>query len=189
MSKSGHLIVIVAPSGTGKSTLIKRIKKEFPELEESVSCTTRPKRPGEEEGVDYFYLTEEDFLARKKANDFLEWAEVHSNYYGTSRKVVDDCLDRGTFLLFDLDIQGADAIKQHYAQQSDIIFIEPPSIEELEKRLRGRGTESEESIQIRLENARKEIQRKDDYDHVVVNEEIEQAYRDLKAIFSKIIRG
>src|SRR5690606_14203050 len=126
--------------------------------------------------VDYFYISEKEFEEKIKENAFIEWAKVHSNYYGTLKNFVDAGLSKGDFLLFDLDVQGCDSIKKIYQDEAQIIFIEPPSIEELELRLRGRGTESEEVIRERVNNAREEIKRKNDFDHIVINDNVEKAY-------------
>lgn len=173
--KRGKLVVIVAPSGTGKSTLIKELFKQVPELEWSVSCTTRAMRPGEKNGVDYHFLGEDEFVARKERGEFIEWAKVHSNYYGTLKGFVDQGLEQGKKLLFDLDVQGCDQMKKIYGEEAKVIFIEPPSYAELEKRLRSRGTEPKEVIEERLENAKKELARKNDYDFLVTNDELEKA--------------
>lgn len=185
--KRGKIIVIVAPSGTGKSTLIKRLVQDVSDLTWSVSCTTRPKRAGEVEGKDYFFITEKDFLTKKENNEFVEWAKVHSNYYGTLKSFVDKGLDNGKFLLFDLDVQGCDQIKEIYGDEAQVIFIEPPSREELEKRLKGRGTDDAEVIAERLNNSLKELERKDDFDFNVVNDDIERAYNNLKEVILKIM--
>lgn len=182
-----QMVVICAPSGTGKSTLLEKLKVEFPRLKWSVSCTTRPMRPGEREGVDYHYITKEKFEALIAENDFIEWARVHSNYYGTSKRFVDQGLSLGTAMLFDLDVQGADAMKRIYGAQAQVIFIKPPSLEALEKRLRGRGTDSDEVIRERLKNARSELLRAEDYDHLVVNDDVTKAYQDLKTIVSSLL--
>lgn len=183
---SGKLIVIVAPSGTGKSSLIKRLKNDFPEIEESVSCTTRPIRPGEQDGESYNFLSVEEFEKKISLNEFLEYAKVHSNYYGTRKSVVDQGLKEGKILLFDLDVQGCDSMKKAYPE-AKIIFIEPPSIEVLEERLRGRGTERPEVIEERLQNAKNELQRKDDFDFLVMNDDFDKAFERLKEVTSKII--
>lgn len=185
--KRGKLVVIVAPSGTGKSTLIKRLNQEIPDLKWSVSNTTRPMREGEEHGVDYFFVKKEEFEKKIKENAFIEWALVHSNYYGTSKKFVDEGLAKGDFLLFDIDVQGCDEIKKIYKDEAKVIFIQPPSIEELEQRLRRRATESDEVINERIANAREEMKRKDDFDFIVVNDEIEKAYQDLRSIVRDIM--
>lgn len=184
---SGKMIVICAPSGTGKSTLLGRLKSEHPELEWSVSCTTRAIRPGEVDGKDYHFITVEDFQKQIEAGQFIEWAKVHSNYYGTSLKFVDQGLGQGRKMLFDLDVQGADAMKKAYGDLAQVIFIEPPSVEELEKRLRSRGTDPESVIQERVNNARKELGRKNDYDHLILNDDVEGAYRQLKAVVERIL--
>lgn len=185
----GKLIVIVAPSGTGKSTMIKRLKQDFPTLVESVSYTTRPQRPGEIHGLSYFFISREEFIAKRDNNEFLEWAEVHGNFYGTSKEFVESCLNEGKHVLFDLDVQGTDSMKLHFGSVANVVFISPPSVEELEKRLRHRGTENTAVINLRLMNARKELLRKDDFDHLVYNDDIENAYERLKEITQKILHG
>jgi guanylate kinase len=183
----GKMIVICAPSGTGKSTLLNRLKKDHPELEWSVSCTTRPKRNGETDGIDYHFIDKTDFEKQIEEEMFIEWAKVHSNYYGTSKKFVDLGLQLGKCMLFDLDVQGADAMKKLYGVLAQIIFIEPPSVEELENRLRLRGTDADDVITERVENARKEILRKHDYDHIVLNDDVNQAYERLEKIVKRIL--
>lgn len=185
----GKLIVIVAPSGTGKSTMIKRLKKDFPTLFESVSYTTRPMRAGEVDGESYFFISHEQFITMRSENEFLEWAEVHGNLYGTSKSFVEQSLKKGKHLLFDLDVQGTDSFKKYFGKKANAIFISPPSVEELEKRLRNRGTETTQIINIRLTNARNELKRKEDYDFLVYNYDIEEAYKDLSAITDKILNG
>jgi guanylate kinase len=184
---NGKLIVIVAPSGTGKSTMIKRLKIDFPSIVESVSYTTRPMRVGEIDGKSYFFISREKFLSMRDEEEFLEWAEVHGNLYGTSKRFVEKSLINGTHLLFDLDVQGTDSFKNYFGSQASIIFISPPSVEELEKRLRHRGTENTQVINIRLTNARQELLRKNDYDYLIYNDDIESAYARLSEITQKIL--
>lgn len=188
MNERGKIIIIVAPSGTGKSTLIKRLKEEFRELHWSVSFTTRKMRPDEVDGKHYFYISREEFIKKKDQGDFVEWAEVHGNFYGTSLGFVSTKIKNGFSLLFDLDVQGADNMKAQFGDEAKCIFISPPGIEALEERLRGRGTDSEDVIKLRLENARSELKRRDDYDYVVVNDELEQAYQDLRRIVGDILK-
>ncbi len=183
------LVVICAPSGTGKSTLLERLKRERPQLAWSVSCTTRPMRAGEKDGVDYHYITREDFESRIARDDFVEWAKVHSNYYGTSKSFVAESFVLGKPMLFDLDVQGADAMKKIYGDVAQVVFIAPPSLEELERRLRGRGTDAPAVIEERLNNARVEMLRKDSYDHLVINDAVERAYGDLLGIVDRILGG
>lgn len=186
---AGKLIVIVAPSGTGKSTMIKRLKLDYPSIVESVSYTTRPLRPGEIDGLSYFFISREDFILKRDNNEFLEWAEVHGNFYGTSKEFVEQCLRAGKHVLFDLDVQGTDSMKLHFGSIANVIFISPPSVEELEKRLRHRGTENTQVINLRLTNARKELLRKEDFDFLIYNDDIENAYARLREITQKILHG
>lgn len=187
MIKRGTIIVICAPSGTGKSTLIHQLQQDVPELKWSVSFTTREIRKGEVHGENYFYISREEFIKMRDNNEFVEWAEVHSNYYGTSKKFVEDGLKAGDHLLFDLDVQGADAIKKCFPNDSNVIFIEPPSVEELERRLRNRNTDGEKTIELRVSNALKELQRRDDYDFKVMNDNFEDAYIELRSIVEGIM--
>lgn len=187
MSSRGKIIVIVAPSGTGKSTLLARLKQEVPALKWSVSMTTRPIRTGEVHGRDYFFTTIQDFEAKIAEGAFIEYAKVHSNYYGTLKSFIDDGLASGDMLLFDLDVQGCDQVKTIYGDEAKIIFIEPPSVEELEKRLLGRATDSKEVIMERLNNAKSELKRAKDFDYNVVNDEFETAYHKLKSIVLNIM--
>ncbi len=169
--------------------MIKRLKGDFPSLLESVSFTTRAMRPGEIHGISYFFISREEFLAKRDNNEFLEWAEVHGNFYGTSKKFVEESLGAGKHILFDLDVQGTDSMKNYFGKIANVIFISPPSVEELEKRLRHRGTENTQIINLRLMNAQKELLRKDDFDFLIYNDDIEKAYQRLKDITQKILNG
>ena len=184
----GKMIVICAPSGTGKSTLISRLKDDHSELQWSVSCTTRPMRAGETNGKDYHFISKEEFEKQIQDNQFIEWAKVHSNYYGTSKIFVDQGLLDGQEMLFDLDVQGADAMKKIYGSEAQVIFIEPPSIEELEKRLRVRGTDADHVITERIKNARRELERKKDFDYLILNDDVNKAYTSLKAAVERILQ-
>jgi len=183
----GKIVVIVAPSGTGKSTLIAKLKEDFPQMVESVSHTTRNPRKGEEDGVHYFFTERESFKGLIEEGAFIEWAEVHNNFYGTSKKFIDNTLKEGLSLIFDLDVQGADSFKRYFGNMANVIFISPPSIEALEQRLKARATDLEEVIKVRLENAKREILRKDDFDYCLINDNFENAYRELKKIVEEIL--
>lgn len=185
---SGKMIVICAPSGTGKSTLINRLKNDLPQLEWSVSCTTRPIRLGEVNGKDYHFISKEDFEDQIQKDQFIEWAKVHSNYYGTSKLFVSKGLQEGRKMLFDLDVQGADAMKRIYGKDAQVIFIEPPSVQELENRLRHRGTDSDQVINERVENAKKELARKNDYDFLIMNDDVEKAYQLFRQAVERILK-
>ena len=187
--KRGKILVIVAPSGTGKSTLIEKLQKEIHSLEWSTSYTTRPRRQGEVHGQDYFFITEKEFISRRDNKEFVEWAKVHSNYYGTLKAFVDEGLETGKHLLFDVDVQGCDSFKKIYGKEANIIFIEPPGIEVLETRLRKRGTDREEVIQERLNNAKSELKRKDDFDFKVLNDDFSNAYTHLKQVVNSILES
>ncbi len=177
----GLLIVISAPSGTGKTTLAHMLLKAFPNMEFSVSYTTRKPRPGEVNGKDYFFVDRDTFERMIEEGDFLEWAEVYGNLYGTSKSQVLKALNEGKDVLLDIDTQGALQVKKNFPE-AVLIFILPPSLKELERRLRSRGTDDEETIERRLKTARVEIERAPLYDYIVVNDVLEEAFEKLKSI-------
>ena len=146
-------------------------------------------RPGETHGLSYYFISREEFILKRENDEFLEWAEVHGNFYGTSKSFVEESLRSGKHLLFDLDVQGTDSIKKYFGETANVIFISPPSVEELEKRLRNRGTENTQIINLRLMNAHKELLRKDDFDFLIYNDDIEQAYKRLCEITQSILNG
>lgn len=185
------MIVVSAPSGTGKSTLCDRLVREFPRIVYSISCTTRAPRGEEQDGVHYYFLTKKEFKARVKNGEFLEHARVHGNFYGTLEDTILFAMEEGHHVLLDIDVQGARQIRESLARLDPRhplrrgfldIFISPPSHEELERRLRGRGTDDEHVIRKRLENARTEMEHASEYTYQIVNDELEKAYADLKAI-------
>jgi guanylate kinase len=189
-SKSkNRLIVVSAPSGTGKTTLCARLLREVPELMLSISTTTRAPRGAEREGIEYFFVTPEEFKAKVDAGRFAEWAEVHGNFYGTSKDFIERAFAQGKSLLLDIDVQGADSLKASYPAETVRVFLTPPSMEELERRLRARGTDSEESIAKRLLGAAAEMAHQDHFDHVIVNDDLERAYFELTGIVLAAIRG
>ena len=181
-ANKGILFVLSAPSGGGKSTILKQVMSDLPGLVFSVSHTTRAPRPGEQDGRDYHFVSREDFKAirDKQPSGFLEWAEVHGNMYGTSRDEVEKHLQAGMDVVLDIDVQGAMQVRK--TSDPVMVFIVPPSLSELERRLRGRGTESEENIALRLENARDELGYKDIYDYLVVNDILPEAIESLRAV-------
>ncbi len=182
MKRKGLPLVICAPSGAGKSTLISMLRREF-DLQFSISCTTRAPREGEQDGRDYFFIGKEDFEARREEGFFAEWAEVHGNYYGTPIGAVQQKLDEGCDIVFDIDVQGAAQLRLSLPL-ARFAFILPPSLEELERRLRLRGTESEASLQTRLSNARSEIMQCHWFDALIVNDDLEEAYAELRSFYA-----
>ncbi|HNW81293.1 MAG TPA: guanylate kinase [bacterium] len=179
---NGRIFVLSAPSGAGKTTLVNNIKKKFPFLVESVSMTTRKPRSGEIEGKDYFFVSSDDFLQKKEAGLFAEWAEVHGNFYGTPLSFLKDTISMGKHVICDIDYQGAINIWKAFRKEAVLIFILPPSMDELEKRLRGRATDNEEIVQKRLENARKEIGYFTYYNYIIVNDDVVKATDILSSI-------
>ena len=177
----GRLFVISSPSGRGKSTVIREVVKRSPNLHYSVSATTRPPREGEAEGKDYFFLSKEQFQAKIRSDAFLEWAEVHGAFYGTLKSQVELCLENQKDVILDVDVQGGISIKG-ILSEATLIFLLPPSLETLEARLRGRNTESEGALNLRLDAAREEMISADMYDFLVFNDRLEDAVTDILAI-------
>jgi len=177
------LIVISGPSGSGKGTLCKALRQVFPDLAYSVSVTTRPPRPGEVDGVDYIFVTPSEFQRRLQEGKFLEWAQVYENYYGTPKEPVEKWLEEGRDVLLELDVQGALQVRKLYPEAL-LIFIAPPSIEELRARIAKRGTDTKEVIKKRLSCAKEEIKAAANYDYIVVNEHQEEALKKLVEIIS-----
>lgn len=169
---SNHLTVLAGPTAVGKGTVVRYILDHFPEVVLSVSATTRSPRPGEVDGVDYFFMSHEQFDSAIAAGEMLEYATVHgNNKYGTPRKPVEAALAAGKHVLLEIDIQGARLVKQA-EPSADLIFIAPPSWDELVRRLQGRGTESSEEQAKRLETAKAELEAQGEFDHIVVNDDV-----------------
>lgn len=175
------LFVISGSSGVGKGTIIKRFLEKNPNFKLSVSCTTRGKRDGEEHGVNYYFLTREEFMSAVEKGEFLEWAEFSGNCYGTNKKFVQQCLDKDEDLLLEIDTQGALQVKKKM-DNAVLIFILPPSVEELERRLRGRGTETEEAIQKRLNTVKSEMENAKFFNYKVINDEVDRAVEEIENI-------
>ena len=181
MKKVGLPIIISAPSGTGKTTTCKRLKERLPSLKIATSHTTRKIRKGESEGVDYFFISKEEFESKKNNNDFLEWAKVHAEYYGTSFESLDKHRQNGFDILLELDIQGVNSLRS-IDFEGIYIMILPPSIEEMKKRLENRGTETEEDIERRLKTGKEEIKDYKKHDYVITNFEVEETVECILAI-------
>ena len=185
----GVLIVLSGPSGAGKSSILSQVMKQRQNLCFSVSCTTRSPRPGEEHGKAYYFLEKEDFEAKIAAGEFLEHACVHGNYYGTLKSEVTNRLLQNKDVVLDIDVQGAMILKELCANDpllsrcAEFVFVSPPSLEILEKRLRGRGTETEEVVLRRLANAKGEIDRLDEYSYLIINDQLENAVTAFLAMY------
>lgn len=184
----GLLIVISGPSGVGKGTVIKQLfKDESLNLAFSISMTTRLPRPGETNGVEYFFVTQEEFEKRIAEGQLLEYAQFVGNYYGTPKDYVDRLLDEGKNVILEIEVQGAMQVMEK-RKDALTIFVAPPSLEELERRIRGRGTESEEVVQERLEKAKYELTFKDRYQHIVVNDIVSRAKDEITNIIKTNIK-
>ena len=173
-NRKGTLFVLSGPSGAGKGTIRARVFEALDGLSYSVSCTTRAPREGERDGVDYRFITPEDFAARIAAGDFLEWADVHRHRYGTLKSDVEKVLNEGKDMFLEIDVQGALQVKKKMPE-AVTLFVVPPSIEVLEERLRGRRSEGEAELRLRLRNAVEEMKQRDRYDFVVVNDSLDEA--------------
>lgn len=177
----GKVIILVAPSGSGKSTMAGRLFEDFDNLKFSVSATTRPPRVNEKDGVHYFFISPEEFEAKIAKNEFLEWEEFYGGKrYGTLRKEVDKILNSGYFVLLDLEVKGAVNVKDIYGPDCLSIFIQPPSLQALKQRLQDRGSENSETLALRLERATQEITYADRFDRVIINDDLDTAYSQVK---------
>lgn len=176
------MLVLSSPSGAGKSTIARALLEREDELFLSISMTTRPPRPGEEEGRDYFFITEDEYNQKVQGDELLEHAQVFSNYYGTPKTLVERHLTAGEDVLFDIDWQGTQQLRESAREDVISIFILPPSYEELEKRLTGRGQDSEEVIRKRMAKASDEMSHWPEYDYVIVNDVIEESIQNVQAI-------
>lgn len=181
IEEKGILFILSGPSGVGKGTVRKKLFEEATELQYSISMTTRNMRPGEMDGVDYFYKSVEEFENLIEQNQLLEYAKYVSNYYGTPRTYVEETLEKGQDVFLEIEVQGALQVKENFPE-GVFIFLFPPSLEELKNRIVNRGTESQELVLNRLKEARKEIEMMDAYDYVVVNDQVEHAVDKVKSI-------
>lgn len=179
---------MASPSGGGKSTMAKRLLNDFDNLQFSVSATTRAPRKDELHGKHYYFISKDDFKKKVEEGEFLEWEEFYNGtMYGTLLKTIENDIEKGYFTLLDVDVLGALNVKSSFGENAKTIFIAPPSIETLKERLISRGSETEESLKLRLERAKKEMTYKNKFDHVVVNDDLDEAYSELKSIITTFI--
>ena len=186
----GKMLIVSAPSGSGKSTIVNWLMQEHPELRLyfSISCTSRAPRGTEKNGVEYFFLTPEEFKAKIQADEFLEYEEVYENrFYGTLKQQVERQREQGQNVVFDVDVKGGINIKKYYADQALSLFIQPPSVEELRRRLEGRGTDTREAIEQRLAKAEYEMTFAHQFDHIIVNDDLEQAKQETLSIVREFL--
>lgn len=179
--KRGSLFIISAPSGAGKTTLCQKLREIIPDLKFSVSYTTRQPRDGEINDVHYTFIDEDEFRSMAAEGEFIEWAEVHGNFYGTSKKRIEDAINNGFDIMLDIDVKGARQIKEHLPE-SVLIFVLPPSMDILKERLVGRMSESEEFIKKRLRNALNETKEYKNYDYVIINDMLDDALKGMSAV-------
>jgi guanylate kinase len=184
----GKLIVISAPSGGGKTSIVKAILTTYPSMLFSVSATTRTIRNGEANGKDYFFLTKEEFEQKIKVDELVEWEEIYGNYYGTLKSEVEKALSAGKTMLFDIDVKGALSIKRKYPDESVLIFIKPPSFEILKERLSNRKTEDEATVKRRLDRVPMELEKGSQFDYQVINDDLSTAIAEVESIIRSHIR-
>ena len=180
--KKGAILIISGPSGCGKSTLLKEVYKDIDDYYFSISTTTRAPRVGEVNGVDYFFVTKEEFEKDINNGDFLEYAKVHDNYYGTSLKPINKALDESKLVIFDIDVQGHEIVRKKLSSITTSVFITTPSLEVLESRLNSRNTDSIEIIEKRIKNAKGEVEYFQDYDYLIINDDLQTAAKQLVCI-------
>ncbi len=188
----GKMLIVSAPSGSGKSTIVQWLMSEHPELKLyfSISCTSRPPRGTEQNGVEYFFLTPEEFREKIRQDEFLEYEEVYENrFYGTLKQQVENQRNKGQNVVFDVDVKGGVNIKKFYGNEALSLFIQPPSVAELRRRLEGRGTDTPEAIEQRLAKASYEMTFAPQFDHVVVNDDLEQAKQEALKVISEFLKS
>ena len=186
MEQTGKLVIFSAPSGSGKTTIVKRLLEIFPRLEFSISATSRNPRGSERDGVDYFFLTQEQFGAKVDRGEFVEWEEVYNGTcYGTLKSEMRRIWDKGNVIIFDVDVMGGINLKRIFGRDACSIFIMPPSVEALERRLVGRGTDSPETIAKRVAKADFEMSKSSEFDHVVINDVLDDAVTETRRILER----
>jgi guanylate kinase len=179
----GHLYIVTAPSGAGKTTLVRLLFENDPGIRVSISSTTRAPRPGEQDGREYHFVDAEKFLAMVSRGEFIEWAEVHGNYYGTSKQWIEEQMTAGNDVLLEIDWQGARQVRKVFPDAVGV-FILPPSLDALQQRLAGRGTDSADTIARRIAAARDEMRHVDEFDYVIINDDLQQALGNLLSVVS-----
>jgi guanylate kinase len=184
--KKGKIFVIAAPSGTGKTTIVKRMLKEIPDLIYSVSATTRKQRDNENNGTDYFFYAEKEFLEKIKNDEFVEWEKVYDYYYGTFKYFIDQNINASKSIIADVDVKGALALKNIFSE-AILVFISPPNLEELINRLTKRKTETDSDLVKRIERAKMELSQKDKFDYLIINNDLEEAIAETKNLILTII--
>jgi guanylate kinase len=185
----GKLVIFSAPSGSGKTTIVKQLLKRFPQFEFSISATSRQPRGQEQNGVDYHFMSNEEFKERVARGEFVEWEEVYAGTcYGTLKSEMERIWAKGNVIIFDVDVMGGINLKKLFGEDACSMFIMPPSVEELERRLRGRGTDSEEVIQKRIAKAEFELSKAPEFDHIVVNDVLEDAVEEATTIISNFLK-
>ncbi len=182
----GEIIAISAPSGTGKTTIIKNILKKYPEIVFSISATTRPRRPGEKNGVEYYFVSEAEFLNKIENKEFVEWEKFYDYYYGTFKSTIEENINSGKSILLEIDVKGALSLKNIYPE-AHLIYIMPPSFEELVKRLSERRTENETDFKKRIQRAEMELSHKDRFDYLVINNDLNKAIKETSELIKKIL--
>lgn len=175
------IIIVSAPSGSGKTTIVERVTEEMQQIDRSISLTTREPRPEEENGIDYIFVTKEEFNERKDKGEFLECEEVFGNFYGTSANQVKKAVEDGHDIILSIDVKGARSVKEKYPECISV-FIMPPTAEELASRLKKRNTDGENQVAMRLKESQKEIEASEEYDYMIINEELDEAIEELKEI-------
>lgn len=186
LNSNQKIFVISSPSGGGKTSIVKSILKEYPEIKFSVSLTTRPKRNNEIDGVDYSFVSEKEFLQKIENNELIEWERFYDYYYGTPKEFINKTLENGKSVLLELDVKGALSVKKLFPE-SILIFIDVPSFEELVERLKKRKTESEEDLIKRIERAKMELSFKDKFDYIFINKDLNEVTEKVKNLFNKIL--
>jgi guanylate kinase len=189
MSSKKHLVVLSAPSGAGKTTVARHLLATFPQLRFSVSATTRPMRDGEVHGRDYFFLQRDEFRDAIQRGDLIEYEEIFGNYYGTLRSSVSEAVQRGDFVVFDVDVKGAVSLRAAFPDDTLLMFVAPPSLDVLATRLRSRHTETEEQIHLRLARAEMEMGHQDQFDVVLVNDDLETTVRRAEELVREHVEG